>query len=113
MSILTWHIAYLISGVITTIAPLNREAISRHELTVMVRDSGLPSKRSLARVVINVEDHNDHAPVFLWDELVGRVFETAAVGTAVLQVMAVDRDVGKNAEIKYSIMAGKRTHSKT
>ena len=72
----------------------------------MVRDGGTPSKRSLARVLIIIGDHNDHPPVFLWDDLEGRVFETAAVGTAVLQVKAVDKDVGPNAELQYSILSG-------
>lgn len=91
---------------VTTTADLNREAISQHELTIMVRDGGTPSKRSLARVEIYIDDHNDHAPMFLWDNLEGRVFETAAVGTSILQVKAVDKDIGTNAELKYSILAG-------
>ena len=86
---------------------LNREAISRHELTIMVRDQGTPSKRALARVVITVQDHNDHAPEFLDDHYEGRLFETAVAGTNVLQVNAIDRDVGSNAEIHYSIASGK------
>lgn len=93
---------------ITTIGELNREAIAKHELTIMVRDQGTPSKRSLARVIIYIEDHNDHAPEFLVDTFEGRVFETATIGTNVLQVMAIDRDKGMNAEIKYSIVSGKQ-----
>ena len=49
-----------ISGVITTTGELNREAMSVHGLTVMVRDQGASSKRSLAKVLIHIEDHNDH-----------------------------------------------------
>ena len=95
-----------IAGVITTTDQLNREAISRHELTIMVRDQGTPSKRSLARVIVNIEDHNDHAPEFLASQFEGRVFETAAVGSSVVQVVASDRDKDKNAQIKYSIVSG-------
>ena len=97
---------HVFSGIITTTDALNRETISRHELTIMVRDQGTPSKRSLARVIINVEDHNDNAPEFLGPMFEGRVFETAAMGTSVVQVMAIDRDKGKNAELKYSIISG-------
>ncbi len=101
------ELCLLFVGVITTIDTLNREAISRHELTVMVRDQGTPSKRSLTRVIVNIEDHNDHAPEFLTSHFEGRVFETAIIGTSILQVAAKDRDKGKNAEIKYSIVSGK------
>ena len=91
---------------ITTIEPLDREVMSHHELTVMVRDQGHPSKRSFARVLITALDRNDHSPQFLATTFEGRVFETAAVGTAVVQVIAADRDSGSNAEIKYSIISG-------
>lgn len=94
-------------GVLTTLDVLNHEAVSRHELTVMVRDQGTPSKRSLARIVINVLDHNDNAPEFFMSVLEGRVHATAPLGTSVLQVMAIDRDKGSNAEIHYSIISGR------
>ena len=97
----------LTPGLITTLAPLNRETLNRHQLTIMVRDQATPSKRSLARVVVYVIDHNDHAPAFLQDSYEGRVFETAAVGTNVLRVVAVDRDVGENAKLDYSIVSGR------
>ena len=96
----------LAAGLITTLAPLNRETLHRHQLTIMVRDQATPSKRSLARVVVYVIDHNDHAPTFLQGAYEGRVFETAAVGTNVLRVVAVDRDVGENAKLDYSIVSG-------
>lgn len=99
------------AGVIKTLASLNREANSHHELIIMVRDQGTPPKRSLARVVINVLDHNDHAPEFLADAFEGRVFETAAIGTSVVQVLATDKDKGENARIKYSILSGEFLYS--
>ena len=86
---------------------LNRERISRHELTVMVHDGGIPSKRSLARVVINIEDHNDFAPEFISSEFQARVFETASIGTSVVQVIAIDHDTRINAQIRYTILSGK------
>lgn len=96
-----------ISGVITTMESLNREAVSRHELVVMVRDQGTPSKRNLARVVIHVQDHNDHAPHFLSPAYEARVFETAAVGSSLIRIQATDRDTGVNAVLIYSIMTGR------
>ena len=86
--------------------PLDREVATQHNLTVMVRGKGTNSKRNYTRVTISVLDHNDHQPKFLSDVFFGRVFETAAVGTSVVQVLAVDSDRGENAEISYSILTG-------
>lgn len=36
----------------------------------------------------------------------GSVFESAAFGSAVLQVTALDKDKGQNAELLYSIEGG-------
>ncbi|ELU08218.1 hypothetical protein CAPTEDRAFT_222745 [Capitella teleta] len=94
------------TGVITTRERLDREAASHHQLVVMVRDQGTPSKRSLARVVIVVNDHNDHHPEFVTSEVEGRVYGSAEIGTQVLTVLAVDRDHGHNAQLKYSIVSG-------
>jgi len=87
-------------------SPLDLEVASQHNLTVMVTDQGLTPNRNYTRVTVNVIDHNDHPPMFLAPEFEGRVFETAAVGTSVLQVTAVDQDRGHNAEIVYSILSG-------
>ena len=82
----------------------------------MVRDDqGVTSKRSLARVVVDVSDYNDHAPEFLTSGgdggdgggFEGSVHETAAVGSTVLKVVAIDRDHGVNAKVTYSIVSGK------
>ncbi|KAH9487879.1 long-chain fatty acid transporter fat1 [Bulinus truncatus] len=93
-------------GVIMVADSLDREDLSRHLLTIMVRDQGIPSKRSFARVEINVLDNNDHAPRFLSDVTRGQVYESAALGTSVVQVMAVDNDKGPNAELTYAILSG-------
>uniref|UniRef100_A0A4W4HJZ0 Cadherin domain-containing protein n=1 Tax=Electrophorus electricus TaxID=8005 RepID=A0A4W4HJZ0_ELEEL len=70
-------------------------------LTVKVEDADF---FSLAYCVIQVEDSNDHAPVFFpqfYD--VGSMFEDVPVGTIVAQVTAVDLDSGHNGKFSYSI----------
>ncbi|CAM5108710.1 unnamed protein product [Eretmochelys imbricata] len=94
------------TGSLYTSEKLDHEAIHQHILTVMVRDQDVPVKRNFARIVINVSDTNDHAPWFTSFPYEGRVYESAAVGSAVLQVTALDKDKGKNAEIVYSIESG-------
>lgn len=71
-----------------------------------VRDQDVPVKRNFARIVVNVSDMNDHAPWFTSSSYEGRVYESAAVGSVVLQVTALDKDKGRNAEVVYSIESG-------
>jgi protocadherin Fat 1/2/3 len=95
-----------ITGVIYLIDNLDRETLDEHILTVMVRDGGTPAKRNYARVRIIVHDHNDHIPHFSEQILVGKVYESAVVGSAVLRAFAVDHDKGDNARVTYSIISG-------
>ena len=97
---------FSLSGAIMVRKPLDREVVMQHNLTVMVSDQGIAANVNFTRVTINILDHNDHAPVFLTSEFQGRVFETAAVGSSVLQVIAMDQDKGHNAELTYSIVSG-------
>ncbi|XP_045444888.1 protocadherin Fat 1 isoform X1 [Pipistrellus kuhlii] len=94
------------TGSLYTSEPLDHEAIHQHILTVMVRDQDVPVKRNFARIEVNVSDMNDHAPWFTSSSYEGRVYESAAVGSVVLQVTALDRDKGRNAEVAYSIESG-------
>ncbi|KAG7266403.1 hypothetical protein CRUP_010718 [Coryphaenoides rupestris] len=109
------------TGVLYTAEGLDHETMRQHTLTVMlflclnvcihnsydqVRDQDIPVKRNLVRVIINVVDTNDNAPWFVDSPYSGRVFESAAIGSAVLQVTALDKDQGQNAEIVYSIESG-------
>lgn len=68
--------------------------------------TGWPGKRAYVRIHIHVADHNDHAPEFLQSSFEGKVFESAALGTSVVQTTAVDKDRGDNARISYSIVSG-------
>lgn len=72
----------------------------------MVRDNGTPSQRSFARIVINVHDENDHHPEFISPSFESQVYETAALGTSVIRILAVDKDKGKNAQLHFSIASG-------
>ncbi|KAI9525478.1 long-chain fatty acid transporter fat1 [Dissostichus eleginoides] len=99
------------TGTLFTTEELDHETMHRHILTVMVRDQDIPVKRNLVRVIVNVDDTNDNAPWFIGTPYTGRVFESAAVGSAVLQVTALDKDKGYNAEIVYSIESGNVANS--
>lgn len=57
---------------------------------------------------MDVEDVNDHVPVFTSALYEGSVYESAAVGSAVLQVTALDKDKGENAELLYTMESGEQ-----
>ncbi|XP_055595283.1 fat-like cadherin-related tumor suppressor homolog isoform X3 [Uranotaenia lowii] len=95
-----------VTGSIITAQKLDREALEEHVLIVIVKDQGTPAKRNYAKVIITVHDHNDHAPEFTSKIVQGKVYETATIGTRVVQVYAIDRDLGENAKITYTIVSG-------
>nr|XP_006635865.1 PREDICTED: neural-cadherin-like isoform X1 [Lepisosteus oculatus] len=70
-------------------------------LTVKVEDMDF---FSLAYCVIQVEDSNDHAPVFFPQFYEAEtLFEDVPVGTIIAHVTAVDLDSGQNGRFTYSI----------
>ena len=78
----------------------------KHVLTVGVKDRITPTKSVYVHVIIRVQDYNDHAPQFLASLYNGTVTETAAIGTTVVEVVAIDSDKGANGHIMYSIISG-------
>jgi len=53
-----------------------------------------------------VEDNNDHSPQFLSQLIQTKLFETADIGSSVVQALAIDNDHGENGRITYSILTG-------
>ena len=52
------------SGEIKTAVALDRETADQHNIQVICRDKGSPSRENVVQVLINVSDVNDHRPVF-------------------------------------------------
>ncbi|XP_016409125.1 protocadherin Fat 2 [Sinocyclocheilus rhinocerous] len=94
------------SGVLVMKEELDYETISTHTLIVMVRDEKIPIKKNFAKVVVHVEDCNDHNPSFLSTHYEGTISNMALTGTEVLRVKALDKDTGSNADIVYSFHSG-------
>ncbi|XP_062134609.1 LOW QUALITY PROTEIN: fat-like cadherin-related tumor suppressor homolog [Drosophila sulfurigaster albostrigata] len=95
-----------ISGNVIVIQKLDFEKTSQHILIAFVKDQGTPQKRNYAKIIVNVHDHNDHYPEFTTKIIQSKVPESAAVGSKLVQVTAIDRDSGQNAELRYSIISG-------
>ncbi|XP_050681661.1 protocadherin-like wing polarity protein stan isoform X2 [Leptidea sinapis] len=91
------------SGVISTQARLDRERLDVHYFRVVAQDDTFPPRSGTTTLQINVFDCNDHAPVFEMQQYEASVREGASPGTTVLTLKATDQDIGKNAEVEYSI----------
>ena len=74
-----------------------------YELQLLVSD-GMNEDTAVAR--IQVMDFNDNAPIFSEDAYLADIPEFSPPGTSVLQVSAVDADVGLFSQISYSLVAG-------
>lgn len=84
---------------------LDREEKDYYALTVMVEDHGKPIKRSsTVPVVIHVIDENDNAPKFINSSgFTFHIRENEPVDSFVGKLLATDRDIGRNAELIYSL----------
>ncbi|OWR45849.1 hypothetical protein KGM_208459 [Danaus plexippus plexippus] len=85
---------------------LDREEISKYNLTVVATDKGTPPRTATSFLVIHVNDVNDHEPVFEKSEYSTVLSELAPIGTYVAGITATDEDTGVNAEIFYDFYDG-------
>uniref|UniRef100_A0ACB8EI24 Cadherin EGF LAG seven-pass G-type receptor 3 n=1 Tax=Sphaerodactylus townsendi TaxID=933632 RepID=A0ACB8EI24_9SAUR len=92
------------TGWITVSGSLDRETVEHYFFGVEAQDHGSPTLSASASVTITVMDVNDNRPEFTHKEYFIRLNEDAAVGTSVLSVTAIDRDV--NSAISYQITGG-------
>uniref|UniRef100_A0A3Q3VQC2 Uncharacterized protein n=1 Tax=Mola mola TaxID=94237 RepID=A0A3Q3VQC2_MOLML len=98
------------SAVLVLTEQLDFEMIAVHTLIVMVRDQEIPVKRNFVKVVVHVEDCNDHSPAFLSPRYEASISNHAPTGSEVIRVKALDKDMGSNAEISYSLHTGNIDH---
>ncbi|KAH8409560.1 hypothetical protein KR222_008523 [Zaprionus bogoriensis] len=85
---------------------LDREEISKYNLTVVATDRGTPERTAISYLIIDVNDVNDHEPVFEKSEYTAVLSELAPIGTFVASIAATDEDTGVNAQIYYEILSG-------
>lgn len=76
-----------------------------------VRDQEIPVKRNFVKAVVHVEDCNDHSPAFLSPRYEASISNHAPTGSEVIRVKALDKDMGSNAEISYSLHTGEQQSS--
>ncbi|XP_035916489.1 cadherin-related tumor suppressor [Anopheles stephensi] len=83
---------------------LDREERDYYALTVACADEGQPVPRSSSvPVIVHVIDENDNAPQFTNGTFVFSVAENEPPDTFVGKLTAIDRDIGRNAELIYTL----------
>ncbi|KAI8496579.1 hypothetical protein Bbelb_258780 [Branchiostoma belcheri] len=95
------------TGEVTTAEVLDREEEELYELTISAADPGGCYSSASIEITVQVEDVNDHSPVFLETAYSGRIAEDAGTGQPVAidgrGISATDADFGLNSHITYSI----------
>ncbi|XP_050100508.1 cadherin-89D-like [Anopheles aquasalis] len=85
---------------------LESESLPDNTFTLQIeaRQIGDPMKSALARVEVEVMDLNDNVPEFEVDLYNISIIENLPKGFSILQVNAIDRDQGENAEFYYYLV---------
>uniref|UniRef100_A0A4W4E579 Protocadherin-15 n=1 Tax=Electrophorus electricus TaxID=8005 RepID=A0A4W4E579_ELEEL len=99
------------TGMIYTAKPLDYETVVSYELRVQADPLALvlanlrvPSKTNTAKVFIDVQDENDHPPVFTESLYIGGVTEDTKTFTSVLKIIATDKDTGNYSKMAYRLI---------
>jgi hypothetical protein len=80
-----------VSGRITLLKSLDREVKPFYRVVVKASDGGTPVLAVETLVSIAVTDANDNAPKFPFNSYTASVYENAASGSTVIQVIAVGK----------------------
>ncbi|KAG9491170.1 hypothetical protein GDO78_006506 [Eleutherodactylus coqui] len=91
------------TGSLCVSGQLDYETKPSHLITIRATDSAL-GYFSEAKVLVNVEDVNDHRPVFSQSVYTSHVKEKLPPSKPVIQLLASDEDSGKNQEVSYHII---------
>ncbi|XP_043837805.1 protocadherin gamma-A12 isoform X17 [Dromiciops gliroides] len=83
---------------------LDREQISRYNVTVTAKDQGTPVLSTDAHIPLQVEDTNDNPPRFGQTSYSAYIPENNARGSSIYSVTASDSDTEENARLTYSIL---------
>ena len=89
---------------------MDREHIASYSIDVSCHDHGVPQKSSTARVTVQVDDVNDHTPVFEFDDVTMHVTENSRPGTVIGEILASDEDHDENGRVTYSTTDIYNTH---
>ncbi|XP_060097225.1 protocadherin-15 isoform X2 [Heteronotia binoei] len=78
--------------------------VQADSLQVVRTNLPVPSKSNTAKVIIEVQDENDHAPVFTKKLYIGGVSEDNRMFASVMKVKATDKDTGNYSAMQYRLI---------
>nr|KAF6322672.1 protocadherin related 15 [Pipistrellus kuhlii] len=78
--------------------------VQADSLEVVLANLRVPSKSNTAKVYIEIQDENDHPPVFQKKFYIGGVSEDARMFDPVLKVKATDKDTGNYSAMAYRLI---------
>uniref|UniRef100_A0A7N8XZE7 Protocadherin-related 15a n=1 Tax=Mastacembelus armatus TaxID=205130 RepID=A0A7N8XZE7_9TELE len=98
------------TGVISTAKSLDYENVTSYilrvqadSLVVVMSNLRVPSKTNTAKVFIEVQDENDHPPIFSRTLYIGGVTEDTKIFSSVLKI-ATDKDTGNYSAMAYRLI---------
>ena len=94
------------TGAIYLQKPLKESQSKLFYLTVLAEDSGSPRLSSNFTFRLEVQDVNDHTPLFDLEEYDLSIAENSKVNSRIFWLRATDEDRGDNGRIKYEITNG-------
>ncbi|XP_062393399.1 protocadherin alpha-2-like [Sardina pilchardus] len=92
-------------------SPLDRERHSHYNVTIIATDGGTPPLSSATDYTMYVSDVNDNAPRFPEPVINVYLKENTPVGSLMATVSAYDPDLNENAQVSYSLVDNKRSHT--
>ncbi|XP_031698087.1 protocadherin alpha-3-like, partial [Anarrhichthys ocellatus] len=92
------------TGIISVKGKIDYEERKAFEIRAEARDKAQPPLSAHSKVLVEVIDVNDNAPEITVTSLLNTVNEDADVGTAIALVSVLDRDSGKNGQVKCEIL---------
>ena len=90
---------------VTVAKGLDRESMDFIFVVINCHDKGSPPQTSFIEFSVKVIDENDHSPIFLQKIYFIDILENNTVNSDIVQVSAIDNDIGRNGEISYSVWA--------
>ncbi|XP_038652223.1 protocadherin-10-like [Scyliorhinus canicula] len=91
------------TGEIRVQGTIDYEEGDNYSLDIQAVDNGSPAIGGHSKVLVKVNDVNDNAPEILLKSIASRVPEDAAPGTVTALINVIDRDSGKNGQVRCDI----------
>ncbi|XP_030595792.1 protocadherin alpha-8-like isoform X9 [Archocentrus centrarchus] len=93
--------------------PLDRESVSRYDISIEATDEGTPSLSSTSLITIHVSDVNDNPPKFPDSTITLYVKENSPIGTTIHKLTSTDLDLNENAKSVYYLISSSPKNTPT